>query len=120
MDYRDKQPYNYHNIRHNCRDIVDMNHLNRGFVPNFQVTLHVDNEEPCILIYTKQFITWWWYIIISLLLLLRLSKWLSILWLTKLWLSILWLSILLCTILRLYLHLNRLLIHNFNYYFILN
>lgn len=50
MDYRDKQPYNYHNTRHNCRDIVDMNHLNRGFVPNSLVTLHVGNEEPYILL----------------------------------------------------------------------
>lgn len=50
MDCRDKQPYNYHNTRHNCRDIVDMNHLNRGFVPNSLVTLHVGNEEPYILL----------------------------------------------------------------------
>lgn len=50
MDYMDKQPYNYRNTRHNCRDIVDMNHLNRGFVPNSLVTLHVGNEEPYILL----------------------------------------------------------------------
>lgn len=120
MDCRDKQPYNYHNTRHNCTDIVDMNHLNRGFVPNSLVTLRGDNEEPCILIYSKQSITWWWNIIISLLLLLLLSKRLSILWLTILWLTILRLTILLSTMLRLHLHLHGLLIHNFNYYFILN
>jgi hypothetical protein len=37
-----------------------------------------------------------------------------------LWLTILRLTILLSTVLRLHLHLHRLLIHNFNYYFILN
>lgn len=50
MDCMDKQPYNYRNTRHNCRDIVDMSHLNRGFVPNSLVTLHVGNEEPYILL----------------------------------------------------------------------